>query len=82
MADIQLNSTFEPEEFIDISGEKFRRYTFPGEEYIYILDPQWLHVSRSGGHRILDKKGISHYIPQGWIHLEWKVKDGRPHFVA
>jgi len=77
-----LNVTFEPTEWKDISTEKARRYTFPGQEYIYILEPQWLHVSASNGHRIIDKNGTSHYIPPTWIHLAWWVKNGAPNFVA
>lgn len=79
---VPLKVTFEPTEWKDISTEKARRYTFPGQEYIYILMPQWLHVSASNGHRIIDFNGVCHYIPPTWIHLTWWVKDGAPYFVA
>jgi hypothetical protein len=67
-------------EFSDISSEKYRMYTFPKGE-ITITAPQKLSVSKSGGHRIFDENGTSHYIPAGWIHLHWEAKDGQPNFV-
>jgi hypothetical protein len=73
-------------EFIDISSERWRRYNFPSsagiaDDEVRISLPCFLSVSKSGGHRILDEQGISHYIPTGWNHLEWEAKDGKPHFV-
>lgn len=67
--------------FVDISSEEYRTYEFPGKEFIMIASPQMLHVSASGGHRVFDAQGISHYIPKGWVHLFWKAKDGQPNFV-
>ena len=66
-------------EWSDISSEEYREYVFPGEETVRIEKPQKLNVSDSGGHRLLDGAGESHYIPNGWIHLRWK---GEPAFVA
>jgi len=80
MANIELRNGTDMK-FVDVSSETLRRYFFPGGEVVAIDDPQFLHVSRSG-HRVLDGRGFSHYIPKGWIHLEWKVADGEPHFVA
>lgn len=79
MAQIELinNGSYE---FIDISCEQWRKYTWPDGSEVFIQDEQWLAISESG-HRILDLEGNSHFIPFGWIHLEWKSKDGRPHFV-
>jgi hypothetical protein len=68
-------------EFTDISSEHWREYRFSGGETIRIDEPLRLNVSESRGHRIFDAHGISHYIPAGWIHLAWKVKDGAPNFV-
>jgi hypothetical protein len=67
-------------DFKDISSEKYRVYEFPGGDQIRIHQPQLLNVSASGGHRITDSAGISHYIPKGWIHLYWQVKEGQPEF--
>lgn len=68
-------------EFIDISSENVRWYIFEGGQIVEIEYPSWLHVSPSGGHRILDAVGICHYIPPTWIHLCWRVGEGCPHFV-
>lgn len=67
-------------DFIDISTEKWRKYNFI-ESSVSIDNPLYLNVSKSGGHRILDAQGISHYIPSGWIHLCWEAKEGQPNFV-
>ena len=68
-------------EFTDISSEQWREYRFLGEETVRIEAPLRLNVSASGGHRIFDAEGVSHYIPAGWIHLMWMSKDGQPNFV-
>ena len=68
-------------DFTDISSEQWREYRFLGGETIRIEAPQMLNVSESGGHRIFDGLGVSHYIPAGWIHLSWLVKEGSPNFV-
>jgi hypothetical protein len=67
--------------FADISSEQWREYRFLGGETIRINRPLRLNVSESGGHRIFDAEGVSHYIPAGWIHLQWVVEDGAPNFV-
>lgn len=67
-------------EFVDISSELYREYEFENK-IVRIDEPLRLHVSESGGHRLFDSGGVSHYIPTGWIHLHWQVKDGEPNFV-
>jgi len=67
-------------EFTDISSEMWRVYDY-GNHKIRISEPTHLNVSKSGGHRILDRGDVSHYIPSGWIHLYWKVSEGEPNFV-
>lgn len=59
--------------FQDISTEDFREYEFP-DMTIRIENPQKLNVSKSGGHRVIDGEGESHYIPNGWRHLHWKAE--------
>jgi hypothetical protein len=66
--------------FTDISSEAERTYTFPGGDVVKVQGPLQLNVSPSGGHRVFAQDGC-HYIPAGWIHLHWKVRDGAPHFV-
>lgn len=68
-------------DFVDISSELSRAYTFPSGQVVKIDGPQQLHVSASGGHRIYAEDGC-HYIPAGWIHLHWTTREGAPHFVA
>ena len=66
-------------EFKDISTEQYREYLFP-DMTIVIDAPEKLNVSASGGHRIVDVTGQSHYIPPGWRRLSWRVKPGAPEF--
>lgn len=66
-------------EFKDISTEEYREYVF-ADLIVRIEAPKKLHVSASGGHRIIDAGGVSHYVPTGWRHLSWQVKDGAPEF--
>lgn len=72
-------------DFTDISSEEFREYRYlqdgGGTGIVYIQKPLRLHVSDSGGHRVFDAQGYSHYVKPGWHHLLWKAKDGHPHFV-
>lgn len=68
-------------EFTDISSEQAREYTFPDGTIVRIENPLQLNVSESGGHRIFDAFGSSHYIPKGWIHLQWWVFPDKPNFV-
>ena len=67
--------------FVDISTEQFREYVF-ANGCVMIDEPTHLSVSKSGGHRLLDADGVSHYIPAGWIHLRWRAKSGAANFVA
>lgn len=66
--------------WVDISSEQYRVYEFSDRE-VKIDKPLLLSVSKSGGHRVFDAHGISHYIPSGYRHLFWQVKAGQPHFV-
>lgn len=69
--------------FKDISSEVERTYTFPNGRTYFIKEPLMLHVSSSGGHRLFDNEGYSHYVQpaQGWA-IKWKVREGAPDFVA
>ncbi len=80
MAEIELRNETSAE-FVDISSEKSRTYWFPGNEAVVVKAPQFLNVSRAGGHRLLAANGVSYYVPHGWIALSWEAKDGEPHFV-
>jgi hypothetical protein len=67
--------------FDSLEDEFSRSYVFPNKEIVTIYAPVMLNVSESGGHRVLDNDGVSHYIPSGWIHLYWKVKKGTDPFA-
>lgn len=67
-------------DFMDITTELYRIYEYPDGKTIKIKLPVQLNVSKSGGHRVLDNAGMSHYIPAGWRHLYWKVKPGMKPF--
>lgn len=63
------------QKFHDISNEIKRTYQFKDAD-VTIERPLKIHVSASGGHRVLDRAGVSHYIPSGWYHLYWEVDPG------
>ena len=66
--------------FFSIESEISRTYRFPNKELITINNPLMLCV-KDNGHRVFDAQGVCHYIPTGWLHLSWEVKEGEPHFV-
>lgn len=68
-------------EFTDISSEQYRIYEFNNGKTIMIAEPLRLNISKSGGHRLYDSSGVSHYIPQGWVRVSWKSKPNQPNFV-
>ena len=69
--------------FSEISTETYRTYEYFIDGKIVpirIDQPEQLSIS-SNGHRVFDVSGISHYLPKGWIHLYWEVKEGAANFV-
>jgi len=48
-------------------------YEFPEGKDVKINSPIKLNVSKSGGHRIIDSEGISHYIPPKWIQFTGRL---------
>jgi hypothetical protein len=68
--------------FIDISIERNRTYTYPDGSTVVITQPSKLCVSKSGGHRIADCFGHGHYVAPGWNHIHWTTNNGRWPFVA
>ncbi len=81
MVEKQVTTTMGGMEFKDISNEMYREYDFGGGCIYRIEHPHWLHVKRQTetqhSHRILDKAGVSHYIPSGWIGLRWSSPTGQ-----
>lgn len=80
MASIKLRNETEAD-FTDISSEEYRTYVFPGGETQTIEEPQFLSVSKSGGHRVINKAEESFYIKPSWRVIKWKAKADQPHFV-
>lgn len=68
--------------FNDISSEKERTYGFPNGQTLYIGNPLYLNVSKSGGHRLFTEDNWCYYVQpkEGWW-IKWKVKQGKPSFV-
>lgn len=59
--------------FKGIMDEKYREYIYADSSDRYHIDnPIALHVSASGGHRVLDGRGLSHYIAPGWRAIQWR----------
>ncbi len=69
-------------QFMDISSELYRVYEYPDGTEVTLYEPLLLHVSQSGGHRVYDLTGTSHYIVPGFVHIHWAVRDGEPNFVS
>ena len=67
--------------FDDISSELYREYVY-ADHTIRIDNPVALNVNySSGGHRVWDAQGVSHYVQTGWKEIKWEVNKGDPHFV-
>lgn len=65
--------------FKDISNERVREYHFM-DRILRIDEPLVLYISESGGHRVVSKRGRCVYIPNGFLWIEWRVYDDKPHF--
>lgn len=57
--------------FKSLADEEYREYVYPNGTTIKVSGKS-LHVSKSGGHRIVGNDGLAHYIAPGWVHLKWK----------
>jgi hypothetical protein len=67
--------------FKDISTELSRQYTWSSGAKVVIHAPKSLSVS-ANGHRIVDGNNNGHYVPAGWIHLQWINKPNANPVVA
>ena len=68
-------------EFTDISSELYRIYHYPDKSTVRINEPLFFNVSKSGSHRLIDSKGMSHWVKIGFNHIEWHTRSGKPYFV-
>lgn len=75
-----VESTSETFEWLNISSENWREYTYPDGSKVRVEYPVALSLKSSsnppqwggGAHRIVDCHGDSYYIPRGWIKLSWR----------
>ncbi len=72
-------------DFLDISSEQSRTYTYASGATFTIKAPTGLHVindDRGTSHRVVDAYGATHRPERGWVGISWVAKDGAPKFVA
>jgi hypothetical protein len=69
-------------DFIDISSELYRVYNYPNGVEVTVYEPLLLNVSLSGGHRLYDLSGTSHYIVPGFVHVYWVAREEEPNFIS
>ena len=67
-------------EFRDLSNERVREYHFM-DKILRIDEPLALYISESCGQRIISKRGRCLYIPSGFLWIEWRCYDDKPHFT-
>lgn len=75
----------------NVDGKTYRRlneakriYNLGGGEYATIYGAEWLHVKPHPGidyfgsgdsHYLIDKAGVTHYIPYGWLTVSFGKDD-------
>lgn len=72
-------------DFLDISTEQSRTYTYANGDTFTINEPSGLHVindERGTTHRVVDASGATHRPERGWVGISWVAKEGAPKFVA
>jgi hypothetical protein len=68
-------------EFVSVKGQLYRYYDVPTGKggstvRIKVENPEWLFVRDSGSHTLIDAEGQTHYIPNYFVHIVWKNKEG------
>jgi hypothetical protein len=74
---IKFEDIRSPLPFKNISGEVYREYVYESGARYRVEDPIGLHVSASGGHRIITSDGLSVYVMAGWIAFEMPTNPKR-----
>lgn len=72
-------------DFLDISSEQSRTYTYANGATFTIEAPVGLHVindEKGTSHRVVDANGTTHRPERGWVGISWTAKEGEPKFVA
>jgi hypothetical protein len=62
-------------EWKNIEHEVYRTYHFSSGNVLTIDDPDLIHISKSGGHRIVDGNGKSYYIAPKWDYFVFETDD-------
>lgn len=58
----------------DVTSESWREYIFADGFTYKIENPVTLYVKRKAegdSHRVVDRAGVTHYVPMGWRALRW-----------
>lgn len=62
----------------DISVEIYRSYFYAAGGVYTIDSPDKLYILPDGGHRVVDKRGVTHAPARHWIGIEWEQSNGQP----
>lgn len=81
------NKTMDAKNWDDISLEQYRTYVYPNNVTYTINRPKLLHVKakpEGHSHRVVSETAggnvKSHYVPAGWIAIEWETVKGAAPF--
>jgi hypothetical protein len=73
--EIMTTKVLTQDDFETINNEVYRTYTFPSGAIVKIEEPVKI-LRNERGHRLISADGTCHYVPVGWVHLQWKPKEG------
>ena len=60
--------------FNSTENEQWREYVWGDGYVLRITEPLWVNVSKSGGHRVIDKAQRCYYVASGWRYITWEGK--------
>jgi hypothetical protein len=78
----KVDPEISPWTIVDITSEHYRTYTYADGRRFRIDNPKTLYILANGGHRVVDKAGVTHRPERGYVGISWMPKDGEPPFVA
>lgn len=62
--------------FKSTENERWRDYVWADGFVLHIPEPLWVNVSKSGGHRVIDKQKRCYYVHSSWRYITWEGKRG------
>jgi hypothetical protein len=65
-------------ELKSLKSETYREYVYK-DGTVRVEWPVALYIRESGAHCVFDDKGVTHYIPAGWLSLRWKAGSSSNH---